>query len=138
MKVYLAAAFSRRHELREYTSRGNGIGVENVGEWIYHDPPAGDADLARWAQRQLDALHRAQALVLFTGDSAGDPEVLFGAALAQRKTLLVVGPLLDAFHHAGGVRHFESYEAALEFLRPKSEYQQPGFFDGIDTRGQGE
>lgn len=140
MKVYMGARYARRHELRVYSSQGNGVGVENVGRWIYFDLPQ-DADthaLAKEAQRDWDDVVKAEAFVLFTEDaepadapSKGGMHVELGIALAHRKRIIIVGPPGNLYHHLGGIKQFATWAQALEFLRPKSEYEEAGFFDNI-------
>jgi len=125
MKIYLAAQYSRLLELREYRGDLEALGHVVTSRWIDHDPRATYAGLLDWecemiARKDWKDVRDAQCVVLFTEDasrSRGGKHVEFGIGLALRKTLLVVGPRENVFHHLPEVRHFSCWEDALNYLK---------------------
>lgn len=113
MDLYTAARYSRYPEMQGHAERLHQAGHTVKARWILgdHELRSGghsDADVwaARWAQEDLEDLVNADAVVSFTegpgdipGRARGGRHVEFGAALALRKPLFVVGYRENVFHH---------------------------------------
>ena len=124
MRVYLAAPYHRREELRGYRAElqsgiTKGRFVTVTSRWLNRDPALriSEADLVAapavgrpFAQDDVEDVRSADLLVLFTEEvrnkHRGGCHVEFGLAIAYGKMLAVVGPRMNVFHTLGGVRHF--------------------------------
>lgn len=136
MKIYLCARYGRRDELRGYAAEATRAGLHVVSRWLYvqdDDSCTDPAEQARWAERDWDEIRQCDALVFFTeadpaspGAGRGGRNVEWGLALAMRRMRILVGAPENCFHQLA-YRTFPTWAEALEFLRPKSEYQQEGF-----------
>lgn len=127
MDVYLAARFGRREELRAIAHELRERGIAVTSRWIdvelddrAVDPKAREAA----ADQNLFDIHRAQVLVALSedpeepvaGGRRGGRHVELGIAIAQRKTVVVVGPPENVFHYLDRVRRFDLVGEAIEFL----------------------
>lgn len=110
IRYYLAAAFSRREEMRGYrdellakvhnsevTSRwvSDGKWAEEFSPNMLNDSPQVCISIA---EGDLDDIVEADVLVLFTGAGRGGRHVEFGYALALGKRLVVIGTREIVFH----------------------------------------
>ena len=109
MKLYLAAGFSRQHEMRElaYKLRQSGIIVTST----WHDHTESDTDtphFARYAERDLNELDGSDGIALFNGPSTnGGRHVEFGFVLAwnwfhwphHKYALHIIGALENVFQY---------------------------------------
>lgn len=149
MRVYLAARYSRRVELSAYRGDLQAIGIEVTSNWL--DGPrqraiagkvlgerdeavieaGGDAleaiELRRLcAVQDVQDVRAADTFVTFTElpdarAGRGGRHVEFGLALAERKRLIVIGPVENVFHALGEVERFETWAEALAALTPLPE-----------------
>jgi hypothetical protein len=141
VKIYLCARYGRRDELREYATEANRAGLHVVSRWLYLNEAdsAGPDEQARWAERDWDEIRQCDALVFFAetdplapGAGRGGRNVEWGLALALRRMRILVGAPENCFHQLA-YRTFATWPEALEFLRPKSEYQREGFSNEVET-----
>lgn len=112
MKIYLAARYSRREELNGYADWLRSRGHEITSRWLLGNHQIDDAGLsaeaaaeerARFACEDWEDLMAADCCISFTeaprsSNSRGGRHVEFGAALADRKACIVVGPRENVFH----------------------------------------
>lgn len=113
MKIYLAAAFSRRDELKAYRDKLVADGHTVTSSWLdcewgsqgyasTHCPPD---QRAAWVQRDLGDIDSCDTVISFTepvgstGGRRGGRHVEFGYALALGKRLILVGEPENLFHH---------------------------------------
>lgn len=137
IKVYLAARYSRRDELKEYAralakikygdeiaeplvSMEGTVTYEVTSSWLHgihssinpneHEP---------YAREDLADLLRSDIVISFTeapgveGRQRGGRHVEFGVALATGKLCIVVGPRENVFHWLGGVYVFDSFATLM-------------------------
>jgi hypothetical protein len=130
-KVYLAARYSRREELRRYAEAIESAGGMVTAGWLYSDNELADlaadpAATAASARRDLADVLRADLCISFTEEprssrpGRGGRHVEFGAALAQGLRLAVVGPEEHLFHGLPEVARFESWGDAFATLWPEA------------------
>jgi nucleoside 2-deoxyribosyltransferase len=132
MRVYLAAAWSRREEISLVADRLRVVGVEITSNWLTEETAlqtgAKEKFLRDRAYIDLADVDRADALVRFT-----DPEVFMrhpvaqpllscarmvemGYALAKGKTVYVVGGKQNVFDYLGSVVHVQDTDALVKLL----------------------
>ncbi len=120
MKIYLAAQFARRDELRHYAAAIKNAGHECTSGWLDQDTPLDGkltnhtpTDNTEFAHRDLEDIDRADVLLFFSEDpTVGVPRaarhVEFGYAMKAGKLLAVVGPRENVFHWLLSDRAFHS------------------------------
>lgn len=128
MKVYLAAQYKQKNELREYADSLRADGHAVVAEWLKepYDPNCALADLTDESLRQIaeqdcNDIRRADVVMSFTvpeteATKRGGRHVEFGYALAFDKRLIVVGPKENIFHHLGDVEVYPDFDTARQAL----------------------
>ena len=126
MKVYLAAQYSRRDELRIYAAYLRQHGVEVTSHWLEETANLNgditDTVFARsTAAIDIEDIERADAILFFAEDplvgiKRGGRHVEFGYALALRKEIYTVGLLENVFHDLPTVTSFSKVEEALNYL----------------------
>ena len=108
MKVYLAARYSRKDEMREYADRLHRADHHVTSRWVEVKHNVEDIDrdhelASRYASEDSEDLTAADAVVVFTEHprkelTRGGRHVEFGMALALQKRLFVVGPPENVFY----------------------------------------
>lgn len=124
MIFYLAARYSRRLELCEYRDELEEHGNRVTSRWLKGEHElldrdglsvqAADAERRRFAMEDWNDLMASEVVVSFTEEprktnGRGGRHVEFGAALAARKAMVVIGPRENVFHHYPGVEHYETW-----------------------------
>lgn len=124
IKVYLAAAWSRREEMRQIATMLRADGISVVSRWL--DEPGGlqmgesPSFLAHRAQIDLEDIRSCDVLARFADPVAEwcDPKLLTGArhtemgyALALGKRLFVVGRCQNVFDYLPEVTLLAGVEA---------------------------
>lgn len=126
MKVYLAAAFSRRAELRGYRDELRRAGIEVTSRWLdeSEEPEPDDDDFAddvrsfaEYAEMDLEDVQDADVIVCFTEEPGGGParggrHVELGYALGIGLDAIVVGYRENIFHCLRDVHFDPDWEAA--------------------------
>jgi len=120
VRIYLAARYDRREELRAVAARLEAAGHEVTSVWIY-GLREGVSDLAA-AVEDIDGVAVADCVVSFTEEptahvawaARGGRHVEFGLALAMGKRLCVVGPRENVFHHLQQVELYPTIAALIE------------------------
>ncbi len=123
MKVYLAAMFGQKMEMREVRTRLENAGHEVTSQWVYVeegvDSGASEAKLREYAQMDLNDVLRSDVLVAFsqprgTPHTGGGRHVEFGYALSEGIDVVICGPKGEhIFHYLEGVHHAENEEALM-------------------------
>jgi hypothetical protein len=129
MKLYLAAQYGRKEEIKLAARLLTADGHEITSTWINepYPPTATLADLQEsklreLAEQDLSELHQAEGIVFFSEDpntpiKRGGRHVEFGFCLAFDKRLVVVGPRENIFHYLSDVEAYPSLEVARVALR---------------------
>jgi hypothetical protein len=129
MKVYLAARYSRKNEIKEYSYDLMEIpDLKVTASWLdeLHAPDSVMSDvsddlLEHYADVDVHEVKNADVLVFFAedplvGTPRGGRHVEFGIALALGKIIFVVGPHENIFHYQPRVYHFDKWEQARRCL----------------------
>ena len=126
MKVYLAAQYARRDELKDHAIVLRGMGVEVTSRWLEEKNPLhtnmGDDTVEFYietANIDIEDIERADAVVFFSEDPTvgikrGGRHVEFGYAHAKQKPIYVIGPKENVFHYRDRVYHYEKIDGFLE------------------------
>src|SRR3990167_11308999 len=85
MRIYLAARFGRRDELRGYRTALQSLGHEVFSSWLDAPDETAETDWTAAAKRDLAEVFDAELLITFTDDGVGSGRgghhAEFGAAL---------------------------------------------------------
>ena len=128
MKIYLAARFSRRHEVHALGKDLQSLGHTIVSRWSLPDcdhvlaaglsDQANDLARQRFALEDMEDLGKANCLILLgeppRNNSRGGHLVEFGAALALGHRVIVVGPRATVFHCLPTVEVFNTWQSMLK------------------------
>jgi predicted RNase H-like nuclease len=132
LKVYLAGAYSRRVEFRDYRDRLTAIGVEVTAGWIDTDfTEGGEAESAHCredvraeiAKSDFYDVINADVVIYFSQPVGSDKgkrggrHVEFGIALGTQKTIILVGRRENVFHHLPVIRVFETFDQVLKQIK---------------------
>jgi nucleoside 2-deoxyribosyltransferase len=132
MSFYLAAQFSWKEDIAAKKRQLEGLGYTVTSTWTDEEAAAncslkdftGDYHEAM-ADRDLREIEAADVLVAFSVDPdtltrRGGRHVEFGYAMGKGKSVIVVGPKENIFHHLPNVRRFVNWESFVESLPPSS------------------
>jgi nucleoside 2-deoxyribosyltransferase len=129
LKIYLAAGYSRKYEIRERAKELSELGVHVTSTWLQepHDPNHQMGELTpenyrEIAETDVKDILRAGAFALFTQDPTvpfvrGGRMVEFGIALATGKLVCVIGPQENIFTYLPQVEVFATWEEFKERMR---------------------
>ena len=121
LRVYLAAPYRRKEEMRDYAIELRSLGIEVTSRWLDEPdkptvqiPEVEPTILSVYAEHDVDDVITADVLVFFTDPSKqiirAGRHVEFGMALALNIPILVVGlEHENIFHFLPEVQHFESW-----------------------------
>ena len=123
MKIYLAARFERRPEIRPIRDALWKMGHEVVSTWLdeVKKPEGMSSDLfkRKLAVKDLAQIESADLFILdtFVVSERGGKEVEYGLALGQfqRTLVYIVGPARNVFHQLCD-RRFENWNDCLAAL----------------------
>ena len=115
-KVYLAADFSRKDEMRDIADSLTTLGMDVVASWVYvpEKQDEGCPTLSAYAVKDLDDVDKCDVLVCFTYQrgvympTGGGRHVEVGYALAKGKKVVIIGPRENVFHHHPSVQVYET------------------------------
>lgn len=128
LKVYLAAPFRRKDEIKDYATELRALGITVTSSWLeepykptieVHEIPADQN--RRYAMQDVNDVVAAHILVLFTDPTKtifrAGRHVEFGIALGIGRSrpfpIFVVGEEYEnIFHHMPQVYHFTTWEEA--------------------------
>jgi hypothetical protein len=131
MKVYIAAAFHRRHEMREVASQIRVLGITVTSRWldeqhISKDSPEYEVLLAKQAQMDADDLYAADTMVRFSDDlstptipsvwGTGSRFEETGMAHALGKKIIIVGGKQSLFDRLPKRIHLPNVDALINWL----------------------
>ena len=125
-KVYLAARYDRRDELREYRKELNSWGVEVTSRWLDEHEPLNsqmgehsEEFYITTARVDLEDVDSADTIIFFSenpleGFRRGGRHVEYGYALKAGKNIIVAGPKENVFHYGTGAVHYDSFKELME------------------------
>lgn len=128
MKVYLAAKFERKMEMRGIRDRLVANGHEVTSQWIDvehtedHNVQVTDEMRVNYAHMDIDDVLRADVLIAFSHPRSepgigGGRHVEFGVALQSGTPIIVVGPKGEhIFHYITDVEHVADVDALIGHL----------------------
>lgn len=119
MKLYLAARYSRKDEMKAYAGMLRRGGYIVTSRWL--DDPGEewtDKECPVWKERaiiDLEDVEEADVVVSFTHPrdtmtSGGGRHVEFGYGYALGKIMIIIGEKENVFHHLPGVRIFPTLD----------------------------
>jgi len=129
LRVYLAARYSLKEQLKVYATELRAEGIEVTSRWLEEkyspNTQMGEVpynELVMFARTDLQDVEDADVLVFFAEDPENQPRrggrhVEFGYALAENKTILVVGPIENIFHNLPEITHFDNFEQVKNTLK---------------------
>lgn len=117
MKVYLAADYARKNEIREVAAKLRALGIEVTSRWL--DTPDDGIPWSAEAKVDVEDVQDAHTLVSFTtGELArGGRHAEFGMAVALGKGLVIVGPREHVFHFLPEVLLLHGKEQLLDWAK---------------------
>lgn len=138
MRVYLASAWSRQHELREIAQELEAIGVEITSRWLYEKEAPRSEDRERHLREtafiDIQDVRRSDMLVRFTdpvtqngsiaapvGLVSGARMFEFGLAWGAGIPVVVVGGKQNVFDRLPNVIHLKDVEELKKFLSSKED-----------------
>ena len=131
MKVYVAASFEQRDEVKNAHKQLRGAGHEISLDWTTHkwlqDNPKAEQLYSQYAVADVNGVLEADAYILLLGSRASTgAHIELGVALGSAKEhILLVGNIqqFTLFYRHPKIKHFASLEAAIRYLvkiRPKT------------------
>jgi len=129
LKVYLAARYSSKEQMKVYAEELRAEGIEVTARWLEekYSPNTGMNEvpyneLVMFARTDLQDVEDADVLVFFAEDPENQPvrggrHVEFGYALALGKQILVIGPVENIFHNLPEIPHYENFEQVKNALK---------------------
>jgi nucleoside 2-deoxyribosyltransferase len=133
IKIYLAAGYSKKNEIRERANELRQLGVEVTSRWLdeLHDPnhvmgELGPKEYEEIAVVDIEDINRAGSFALFTQDPTvpfvrGGRMVEFGYAIAKEKRVFVIGPRENIFAYLPQVEVYATWEEFKERMRADVE-----------------
>lgn len=119
MNIYIAARYSRKEEMKKVRDVLQKAEFAVTSSWL--DEPHGantqlnelsDSLNEEYAQVDIDDINRADRILFFSESvltPRGGRHVEFGYALAQGKSIDVVGPKENIFHYLPGVYNYPTF-----------------------------
>jgi nucleoside 2-deoxyribosyltransferase len=143
MKIYLAARYSRRDELRQYKTLLEAEGIEVTSRWLNEKEPLDsqmgqhtDEFYVETATIDIEDVEKADLVLFFAEDPLvgwvrGGRHVEFGYALGIGKSIAVVGPKENVFHYLPqfskfNICHFESVTTFIESYKKHAQKKLTG------------
>jgi nucleoside 2-deoxyribosyltransferase len=136
MKVYLAAQYPRRDELREHRKVLEAAGIESTSRWLDEQEPLSGNMTHRepaWythtAKTDLEDVDRANVVLFFAEDPLvgvprGGRHVEFGYALGKGKPIHVIGCKENVFHYLEAPFYVLHHETIQDFINAYYEYRE--------------
>lgn len=120
MRIYLAAQFERKDELRQYRSDIEALGYQCTSSWLSgkHDNPN---FLQHYAIQDLRDIDAAWLFIVFTAEPEtpimrGGHVFETGYAYAKGMPVYIVGPRQNIFHHLEHIVQWDKWEHCLKGL----------------------
>jgi ACR3 family arsenite efflux pump ArsB len=131
MKLYLAAAFSRRKEILKVASKLHGLGYTITSRWLAEAP---NMNLVQVAIRDLSDVRASDILIRFTDDLSmelvqshlctGSRMFEAGVAYEHGIQVVVVGGYQPIFDHLPDINHVRDVKELIKWLK---EYKHANF-----------
>jgi nucleoside 2-deoxyribosyltransferase len=131
--IYIAARYSAKEDMKRVAAHLENEGHTITSRWLDEkyspsvtmDQVAGE-DLVSFAVDDLADIERADVFLLFSVDPLiptvrGGRHVETGFAIASGKTVFVVGPKENIFHHLPEVRHHYELATVVKELKEGSD-----------------
>lgn len=127
-KIYLAARFARRDEMRTIAAELRDDGFDITARWLDSAEPISPGELrspiaaAHLAMHDIDDVRAADICVAFTEEphhpspGRGGRHTEFGVALASGAHMVLVGPREHIFHCLPQVSQFDDWTNARRHL----------------------
>lgn len=131
LRVYLAAAMSRRDEMRAVAADLERMGIEVTSRWLREEPTSGIkyTKIARrkvWALKDLKDVRKADVLVRFTDDlskptvpsrlATGSRMFEMGVAYERKMPVVVVGGFQPIFDYLPKIVHVRTLDELRVYL----------------------
>ena len=129
MKLYLAAQYSWKDQIKGYAKELEAAGYEITSTWL-HERKGASTELTQLSNRflrehaaiDLRDIEAADAVVFFSVGPTeltkrGGRHVEFGLAYALGKKIVVCGPKENIFHYLDDVIHFNNFEDLLKAVK---------------------
>jgi nucleoside 2-deoxyribosyltransferase len=126
VRIYLAARYSRRNEMRIHASELERLGFEVTSRWLEEDKPLtqnlGDDSPTFYqetAQNDLGDIDNSDTMIFFAedprvGTPRGGRHVEFGYAYATGKRMVVIGAPENIFHYLTDVCVYPTIREFIE------------------------
>ena len=127
MKIYIAARYDRRDEMRTVARALRGAGATFTSNWLGETGPLSaqmgdDSDdfYKMTSYVDLRDIESADIVLFFAedplvGTPRGGRHVEFGYALAKGKVVCVIGPKENVYHYHPRVYHYPTLTAFMEY-----------------------
>ena len=126
-KIYLAARFSRRDELRGYRDDLQKYGQTVTSRWLDQGDQDNEgiveqvAEASTHAYVDLHDVQEADMVVSFTENpyevaTRGGRHVEFGVGYILHKAMVIIGPRENIFHCCAGVEQFDDWGSFMKSL----------------------
>ena len=132
MKIYIAARYSRKDEMKRHAQELWDMGHWITSQWIWRNED--DEDEVSWrgyAEEDMIDLLKASTLIQFSDEQytpqRGGKHVELGMAVAWHKRIYIVGPKENVFHCLLQCKRFDSWEECVESLGPAIQGTLPLF-----------
>ena len=127
MKVYLAAPYSYKEQMRVYRDELQKEGIEVTSRWLdeENNPATQLSDVTfeykrKHSTQDAQDVAKADALIFFTDPTKtivrAGRHVEFGMAIAYNIPIFVVGDYENIFHYLETVSHYETWEQLKNVL----------------------
>jgi nucleoside 2-deoxyribosyltransferase len=130
LRIYTAAAYGRKHEIREYATQAEKCGIKVGAEWL-KEPDSPDSDLsdsipeklATYAQQDWWDVGACDIFVFWAENPHKQPPrggrlTELGFAISLGKKIVVIGEPENIFFYLPGIdiEFFHTWESALVYL----------------------
>jgi nucleoside 2-deoxyribosyltransferase len=128
MKVYIAARYSQKEEMKQVAALLRDKKIEVMSSWLLEPHPpcttmdqVSEDDLRGYAQRDLEDIEAADVMLLFTVDPLiptvrGGRHVETGYCTCLKKPIYIVGPRENIFHYLPQVKQYSDIASMLKDL----------------------
>lgn len=120
-KIYLAAAYHRKEEMRQVRDTLVKAGHKCTSSWLKEqhqsDADCTDEQLAEYAYQDMLDISQSDMLLMFAGEGiTGGRHVEFGAAWVMGKRVAIIGDIENVFHRLPGVERYRDFGDFMTIL----------------------
>lgn len=124
-KVFLAARYSRRQELRLYAQLLANCGVQVTSRWIWSDDPCFDTleltSKEMLCMSDVNDLLDADSLILFNPKGRnGGCDAEFGMSIVLQLEKYIVGPRSHLYTYWPGTKYYPDFTSLLYDIRNRT------------------